>query len=114
MVHFLPVTLAQGPCPVSLQLYRMIATNECLNEMRTNGWVLPPLSNSWIIFIIWLYIALNRTPNVDCYWGGGGGAVPKPKLMAIMAARSAEIERNFIPAFMRADPGHSEWVVSEN
>ena len=37
------------------------------------GWVLP-LSNSWIINIIWLYIALNRTPNIDCYWVG---AVPK-------------------------------------
>ena len=37
-------------------------------------WVLPPLSNSWRIIIIWLYIALNRTPNVDCYWVG---AVPK-------------------------------------
>ena len=36
-------------------------------------WVLPPLSNSWIISIIWLYIALNRTPNIDCYWVG---AVP--------------------------------------
>ena len=31
-------------------------------------WVLPPLSNSWIITIIWLYMALNRTPNIDCYW----------------------------------------------
>ena len=31
-------------------------------------WVLPPLSNSWIIVIIRLYIALNRTPNIDCYW----------------------------------------------
>ena len=36
-------------------------------------WILPPLSNSWIITIIWLYIALNRTPNIDCYWVG---AVP--------------------------------------
>ena len=36
-----------------------------------------PFSNSWIIIIIWLYIALNRTHNIDCYWGGGGGAVPK-------------------------------------
>ena len=36
--------------------------------------VLPRLSNSWIIIIIWLYIALNRTPNIDCYWVG---AVPK-------------------------------------
>ena len=31
------------------------------------GWVLPALSNSWITIIIWLYIALNRTPNIDCY-----------------------------------------------
>ena len=38
------------------------------------GWALPPLSNSWITIIIWLYIALNRTPNIDCYWVG---AVPK-------------------------------------
>ena len=36
-------------------------------------WVLPSLSNSWIINIIWLYIPLNRTPNIDCYWVG---AVP--------------------------------------
>ena len=36
--------------------------------------VLPPFSNSWIMNIIWLYIALNRTPNIDCYWVG---AVPK-------------------------------------
>ena len=41
---------------------------------RGVGWVLPPLSNSWIINIIWLYIALNRTPNIDCYWVG---AVPE-------------------------------------
>ena len=33
----------------------------------------PPLSNSWIRIIIWLYLALNRTPNIDCYWVG---AVP--------------------------------------
>ena len=26
--------------------------------------ILPPLSNSCIISIIWLYIALNRTPNI--------------------------------------------------
>ena len=30
-------------------------------------WVLPPFSNSWIIIIVWLYIALNRTLNIDCY-----------------------------------------------
>ena len=40
----------------------------------TIPWILPPLSNSWIINMIWLYIVLNRTPNVDCYWVG---AVPK-------------------------------------
>ena len=33
----------------------------------------PPLSNSWITFRVWLYIALNRTSSVDCYWVG---AVP--------------------------------------
>ena len=36
--------------------------------------VLPPLTNSWIIIIVRLYIAFNRTPNIDCYWVG---AVPK-------------------------------------
>ena len=40
-------------------------------RMQGLFWVLPPLSNSWIIIIIWIYIALNRTPNVDCYWVGG-------------------------------------------
>ena len=30
-------------------------------------WALAALSNSWIIIILWLYIALNRTPNIDCY-----------------------------------------------
>ena len=34
-----------------------------------------PPSNSWIIGIIWLYLALNRTPNIDCYWER---AVPDP------------------------------------
>ena len=43
-------------------------------------WVLPPFSHSWIIIIIWLYIALNRTPNIDCYWGG---AVPKSALLTV-------------------------------
>ena len=45
-----------------------------LQLARISSWVLPPLSNSWIIIIVWLYIALNRTPNIDCYWVG---AVPK-------------------------------------
>ena len=37
------------------------------------AWVLPPLTNSRII-VIGLYIALDRTPHIDCYWEG---AVPK-------------------------------------
>ena len=37
----------------------------------------PPPSNSWTINISWLYIALNRTPNTDCYWVG---AVPNIQL----------------------------------
>ena len=35
------------------------------------GWVLPPLDKHFNMVI---YIALNRTPNIDCYWVG---AVPK-------------------------------------
>ena len=36
-------------------------------------WVLPPLTKNWIISIVGLYnIALNRTPNIDCYRGRGG------------------------------------------
>ena len=46
------------------------------------AWVLPPLSNSWIISIIGLYIALNRTPNIDCYWVG---AVPNLWLLKMRA-----------------------------
>ena len=51
--------------------------SSCKIAMHLNsafGWVLPPLSSSGIISTIWLYIALNRTPNIDCYWVG---AVPK-------------------------------------
>ena len=46
-------------------------TGVCIGNCIT--WVLPPLSNSWITTLIWLYIALNRTPYIDCYWVG---AVP--------------------------------------
>ena len=49
-----------------------------LPEFRVLGpwptvWVVPPVSNSWIITKMWVYVALNRTHNIDCYWGG---AVP--------------------------------------
>ena len=50
------------------------------------GDVLPPLSNSWILSIIWLYIALKRTPYIDGYWVG---AVPNlnPKPLRIWGSR---------------------------
>ena len=44
-----------------------------LPRRNPKPWILPPLSNSWIISIIWLYIALDITPSIDCYWVG---AVP--------------------------------------
>ena len=34
-------------------------------------WILPLLSNGWIIIVICLYIAINRIPNIDCYRGRG-------------------------------------------
>ena len=59
-----PSAFEQGPRSFCLPIY-------------PRPWVLPPLSNSWIIFLIWLYIALNRTPIIDCCWVG---AVPNPNL----------------------------------
>ena len=47
---------------------------------RGRIWVLLPLTNSWIIDIMWLYIALNRIPSIDCYWVGG---VPKVECRAL-------------------------------
>ena len=38
--------------------------------LNPKPWVLPPLSNRWIITIIGSYIALNRILNINCYWGG--------------------------------------------
>ena len=56
---------------VGVQKRTRTPTGHCA---RVLDWVLPPLSNSWIIIRVRLYIALNRTPNIDCYWVG---AVPK-------------------------------------
>ena len=42
-----------------------------VTSTKDNSLGTAPLSNSWIMTIIWLCIALNRTPNIDCYWGGG-------------------------------------------
>ena len=47
------------------------ASKNSRNNANPKPWVLPPLSNTWIIIKIWLYIALNRTHSIDCYWGGG-------------------------------------------
>ena len=41
--------------------------------MKPRPWILLPLSNSWIIFIVWLHIAIHRSPNINCCWVG---AVP--------------------------------------
>ena len=58
------------------------ASDEKICIYNPKPWVRPPLSNSWIIIIIWLYIALNRTPNIDCYWVGGS-TQPKPYIQNI-------------------------------
>ena len=55
--------------------------------------ILPPLSNSWIILIIRLYTALNRTPDIDCYWVG---AVPNPRCTVesgVQGGNSGESDR---------------------
>ena len=52
---------------------RVRAANPEPQTPNLKPWVLPPLSNNWIIFIISLCIALNMTPSIDCYWVG---AVP--------------------------------------
>ena len=39
----------------------------CASSLETTMcWVLPPLSKCWIIFMVYLYIVLNMTPNIDC------------------------------------------------
>ena len=43
---------------------------EMASSLGALGWVLPPLTNSWIRFIKRLNIALNRTPNMDCCRAG--------------------------------------------
>ena len=53
----------------------------------------PPLGNSWRIIVIWLYIALTRTPNIDCYWGGGGGSTQ---------GLGFRVRTSQLPALMRA------------
>ena len=57
-----------------MTVHELLKTEAPLEVLKSTRWVLPRLSNSWITSIIWLYIALNRTRNIDCYWVG---AVPK-------------------------------------
>ena len=55
--------------PISIHFPCSFPPCSALNPTTPNPkpWVLPPLNNSWKISIIWLYIALNRNPNIDCY-----------------------------------------------
>ena len=55
-----------GSCNLELQKGSPTPVLSCLNP---KPWVLP-ISNSWIVNIIWLYTALNRAPNIDYYWVG--------------------------------------------
>ena len=49
----------------------------------------PPLSNSWIINVIWLYIARNRTPYMSYMLLGG--AVPKVCHNLVLSAVQLEL-----------------------
>ena len=61
-------------CPLPISSRTFFALGMPVALKLGLGSVRPPLSNSWIVTLIWLYIALNRTPNIDCDWVG---AVPK-------------------------------------
>ena len=65
---FHPGGFLAGPGPTGPTPNKGFALEPVALELGT-----APLTNSWIIFIIGLYIALNMTPNIDCYWEG---AVP--------------------------------------
>ena len=57
----------QSPCPDG----QALGVRGVIGVM---GVIVPPLTKRRIITIIRLYIALNMTPYMDCYWEG---AVPK-------------------------------------
>ena len=61
----------------SLNLNLNHRTTPRLQATGGGGTFSNPLTNSWIITIIGLHKALNRTPNIDCYWVG---AVPNLNL----------------------------------
>ena len=54
-----------------------------------------PLSNSWIIIRIWAYIALNRTPNMDCYWMGQYPKAFTMKQMGILQGMQGRVFRRW-------------------
>ena len=62
-----------------------------LRVLKLPGWVLSPLSNSWIISIIWLYIALTMTLNIDCYWGGSTQGIEASRLYPPQRKMEAEM-----------------------
>ena len=49
-------------------VFIVINSNRISSHNYTSNtiWVLPPLINSWIIFLLQLYKALNMTPIIDC------------------------------------------------
>ena len=65
-------TLTSNRAPTRGRLISMLPVALHGSSMLID-WVLPPLTSSWIISTMGSYIALNRTPNIDCYWEG---AVP--------------------------------------
>ena len=48
----------------------------------------PPSVAVGYLFIIWVYIALNRAPHIDCYWVG---AVPKVCVSGLGNSRPSEL-----------------------
>ena len=60
----------RGPIQASKYFKASLLIKRTSNFGQTLGTA--PFSNSWILIIIGLYIALNRTPNIDCYWVGAG------------------------------------------
>ena len=73
--HPKPALLPKGPWQDDAGSAGSRAKKELTGPIISDlGWVLPPLCNSWIIFLLYIYTALNMTPNIHCY---RVGAVPK-------------------------------------
>ena len=59
-----------GDLVVSRVIIRITGVSNWFLGLISILWVLPPLTNTWIIKILWLYVALYRTPHINCYWVG--------------------------------------------